>query len=98
MFDNIPTSIEYIRAGKLRPFFDSWGGSRSSNETIGNETGSHLLSDTPTVGEFLPGYVKEVARIVAQIRRRPCVRILLRAESGFNARPTTAGQRPLRSE
>ena len=53
-------------------------------------TRSHLLPDTPTVGEFLPGYVEEVARIVAQIRRRPCVRILLRADSGFNARPTTA--------
>src|SRR5262245_5779096 len=29
------------------------------------------------------GSVEEVARIVAQIRRRPCVRILLRADSGF---------------
>ena len=32
-----------------------------------------------------------MARFVAQIRRRwPCVRILLRADSGFNAPPATA--------
>ena len=78
MFDNIPTSIEYVRAGKLRPL-PTTGAMRS-----------RLLPDTPAVNEFLPGYMEEVARIVAQIRRRPCAHILLRADSGFNARPTTA--------
>jgi tripartite-type tricarboxylate transporter receptor subunit TctC len=44
MFDNIPTSIEYIRAGKLRPLAVT-GAARSA-----------LLPDIPTVADFLPGY------------------------------------------
>src|SRR5207248_11470404 len=44
MFDNIPTSIEYIRAGKLRGLAVT-GTARSS-----------LLPETPTVADFLPGY------------------------------------------
>jgi tripartite-type tricarboxylate transporter receptor subunit TctC len=44
MFDNIPTSIEYIRAGKLRPLAVT-GAARSA-----------LLPDVPTVADFLPGY------------------------------------------
>ena len=44
MFDNLPTSIEYIIAGKLR------GLAVTSTER------SHLLPDVPTVGDFVPGY------------------------------------------
>jgi len=44
MFDNIPTSIEYIRAGKLRPL------------AVTGATRSELLPDVPTVADFLPGY------------------------------------------
>jgi tripartite-type tricarboxylate transporter receptor subunit TctC len=44
MFDNIPTSIEYIKAGRLRPL------------AVTTATRSAVLPDLPTVSDFLPGY------------------------------------------
>jgi tripartite-type tricarboxylate transporter receptor subunit TctC len=44
MFDNLPTSIEHIRAGKLRPL------------AITSTTRSELLPDVPTLSDFVPGY------------------------------------------
>jgi tripartite-type tricarboxylate transporter receptor subunit TctC len=44
MFDNLPTSIEHIRAGRLRPL------------AITTATRSELLPEVPTVADFLPGY------------------------------------------
>ena len=44
MFDNLPTSVEHIRAGKLRPL------------AITSATRSELLPDVPTVADFVPGY------------------------------------------
>jgi tripartite-type tricarboxylate transporter receptor subunit TctC len=44
MFDGIPASIEYIRAGKLRPL------------AVTTATRSEALPDIPTVGDFVPGY------------------------------------------
>jgi tripartite-type tricarboxylate transporter receptor subunit TctC len=44
MFDNIPTSIEHIRAGKLRPL------------AVTGTTRSDLLPDIPTVSDFIPGF------------------------------------------
>jgi tripartite-type tricarboxylate transporter receptor subunit TctC len=44
MFDNLPTSIEHIRAGKLRPL------------AITSTTRAELLPDVPTVADFVPGY------------------------------------------
>jgi tripartite-type tricarboxylate transporter receptor subunit TctC len=44
MFDNIPTSIGYIRAGKLRAL------------AVTSATRSALLPDVPTVGDTVPGY------------------------------------------
>jgi tripartite-type tricarboxylate transporter receptor subunit TctC len=44
VFDNITTSIEHIRAGRLRAL------------AVTTTTRSDLLPDIPTVGEFLPGY------------------------------------------
>src|SRR5579883_130832 len=44
MFDNIPTSIGYIRAGKLRAL------------AVTGATRSALLPDLPTVGDYVPGY------------------------------------------
>ena len=43
-FDNLPSSIEYIRAGKLRPL------------AVTTATRLDALPDTPTLGETLPGY------------------------------------------
>jgi tripartite-type tricarboxylate transporter receptor subunit TctC len=44
MFDTMPGSIEYIRAGKLRPL------------AVTTKTRSEALPDIPTVDDFLPGY------------------------------------------
>jgi tripartite-type tricarboxylate transporter receptor subunit TctC len=44
MFDIVPSSIEYIRAGKLRPL------------AVATATRLAVLPDIPTVAEFVPGY------------------------------------------
>ena len=44
LFDNISTSIEHIRAGKLRAL------------AVTTAMRSHLLPDLPTVADFVPGY------------------------------------------
>jgi tripartite-type tricarboxylate transporter receptor subunit TctC len=44
MFDNLPTSIEYIRAGKLGVL------------AVTGATRSALLPEVPTLADFLPGY------------------------------------------
>jgi tripartite-type tricarboxylate transporter receptor subunit TctC len=44
MFDNVPTSLEFIRAGKLRPL------------AVTTAARSAVLPDLPPVADFLPGY------------------------------------------
>ena len=44
MFGNLASSIEYVRAGKLRPL------------AVTTTTRAEALPDLPTVGDFLPGY------------------------------------------
>jgi tripartite-type tricarboxylate transporter receptor subunit TctC len=44
MFSDMPSSIEYIRAGKLRAL------------VVTTATRSEALPDIPTVGEFVPGF------------------------------------------
>jgi tripartite-type tricarboxylate transporter receptor subunit TctC len=44
MFDNVPTSIELIKAGKLRPL------------AVTTATRAAVLPDLPTVADFVPGY------------------------------------------
>jgi tripartite-type tricarboxylate transporter receptor subunit TctC len=44
MFDNVPTSIAYIRDGKLRPL------------AVTSATRWEGLPDIPTVGDFVPGF------------------------------------------
>jgi tripartite-type tricarboxylate transporter receptor subunit TctC len=44
MFDNVPTSIEFIRAGKLRAL------------AVTTAVRSEVLPDLPTVADFVPGY------------------------------------------
>jgi tripartite-type tricarboxylate transporter receptor subunit TctC len=44
MFNSMPESIEYIRAGRLRALAVTTG------------TRSEVLPDTPTVAEWVPGY------------------------------------------
>jgi tripartite-type tricarboxylate transporter receptor subunit TctC len=44
MFDNVPTSLEFIKAGKLRPL------------AVTSAARSEVLPDLPTVADFVPGY------------------------------------------
>ncbi|HEY4405913.1 MAG TPA: tripartite tricarboxylate transporter substrate binding protein [Xanthobacteraceae bacterium] len=44
MFDTVPTSAEYIKAGKLRPL------------AVTTANRLEVLPDVPTVAEFVPGY------------------------------------------
>ncbi len=44
MFESLPTAIEHIRAGKLRPL------------AVTTATRSEALPDVPSVGEFVQGY------------------------------------------
>jgi tripartite-type tricarboxylate transporter receptor subunit TctC len=44
IFDNLPTSLEYIKAGKVRPL------------AVTTAMRSDVLPDLPTVSEFVPGY------------------------------------------
>jgi tripartite-type tricarboxylate transporter receptor subunit TctC len=44
MFDNVPSSLEHIRTGKLRAL------------AVTTAKRSDVLPDLPTVGDFLPGY------------------------------------------
>jgi tripartite-type tricarboxylate transporter receptor subunit TctC len=44
MFDNVPTSLPYIRAGKLRPL------------AVTSTTRAAVLPDVPTVADYVPGY------------------------------------------
>src|SRR5215213_5869220 len=44
MFDNLSSSVEHIRAGKLRAL------------AVTTATRSKALPDVPTIGEFVPGY------------------------------------------
>jgi tripartite-type tricarboxylate transporter receptor subunit TctC len=44
IFDPLANSIEFIRAGKLRPL------------AVTTATRSEMLPDVPTIGEFVPGY------------------------------------------
>jgi len=48
MIDNMPSSIEYIRAGRLRPL------------AVTTRERSGALPDIPTVSDFLPGYEASV--------------------------------------
>jgi tripartite-type tricarboxylate transporter receptor subunit TctC len=44
MFDNVPISVEYIRAGKIRPL------------AVTSATRIALFPDLPTVADYVPGY------------------------------------------
>jgi tripartite-type tricarboxylate transporter receptor subunit TctC len=50
MFGTMPASIEYVRAGKLRPL------------AVTSARRSELLPDLPTVGDFVPGYETSALR------------------------------------
>jgi tripartite-type tricarboxylate transporter receptor subunit TctC len=59
MFDNLPPSIEHIRAGKLRAL------------AVTSATRSPALPDLPTVGDFVPGFEASVWQGIAVPRNTP---------------------------
>jgi tripartite-type tricarboxylate transporter receptor subunit TctC len=72
MFDNVSSSIEHIRAGKLRPL------------AVTTATRSEALPDIPTVGDFLPGYEASVVNGVGAPRDTP-PEIIERLNTEINA-------------
>ena len=59
MFDNLPTSIEYVRTGKLRAL------------AVTTATRSSELPDIPTVGDFVPGFEASVWQGVGAPKNTP---------------------------
>jgi tripartite-type tricarboxylate transporter receptor subunit TctC len=59
MFDNVSSSIEYIRAGKLRPLAAT------------TAARSEALPDLPTVGDFVPGYEASAVNGIGAPRATP---------------------------
>jgi tripartite-type tricarboxylate transporter receptor subunit TctC len=59
MFDNLPSSIEYVRTGKLRPL------------AVTTATRSPALPDIPTVGDFGPGFEASVWQGIGAPKNTP---------------------------
>jgi tripartite-type tricarboxylate transporter receptor subunit TctC len=71
-FDNLPASIEHIRAGRLRPL------------AVTTATRSDALPDIPTVAEFVPGYEASAMGGIAVPRDTPAA-IVEQLNSEINA-------------
>ena len=72
MFDNLPSSIEHIRAGRLRAL------------AVTTATRSDALPGIPTVGEFVPGYEASAFFGIAAPRATP-PEIVVRLNRAINA-------------
>jgi tripartite-type tricarboxylate transporter receptor subunit TctC len=59
IFDNMATSIEYIRSGRLRAL------------AVTTAARSELLPDLPTIGDFVPGYEASAVAGIAAPKRTP---------------------------
>jgi tripartite-type tricarboxylate transporter receptor subunit TctC len=59
MFDGLPSSIEHIRAGRLRSL------------AVTTAVRSEALPDLPTVGDFVPGYETSTWFGVGVLRNTP---------------------------
>jgi tripartite-type tricarboxylate transporter receptor subunit TctC len=59
MFDNLPSSIEYVRTGRLRAL------------AVTTSTRSPALPDIPTMGDFIPGFEASVWQGVGVPRNTP---------------------------
>jgi tripartite-type tricarboxylate transporter receptor subunit TctC len=72
MFDNLPSSLEHIRAGKLRAL------------AVTTTARSEVLPDTPTVGDVVPGYEASAWIGIGAPRRTPS-EIIARLNREINA-------------
>ena len=77
MFDNVSSSIDHIRAGKLRPL------------AVTTATRAEALPDIPTIGNFLPGYEASVVNGFGAPKNTP-VDIIDRLNKEINAALTDA--------
>jgi tripartite-type tricarboxylate transporter receptor subunit TctC len=59
VFNPVPESMEFIRAGKLRPL------------AVTTATRSEVLPDVPTVGEFVPGYEASALQGIGAPKKTP---------------------------
>jgi len=59
LFGNFPSSIEYVRTGKLRPL------------AVTTAKRSNALPDIPTVGDFVPGYEASVINGIGAPKNTP---------------------------
>jgi tripartite-type tricarboxylate transporter receptor subunit TctC len=59
MFDNLPSSIEYVRTGKLRAL------------AVTTAARSPALPDIPTVGDFVPGFEASVWQGIGAPKKTP---------------------------
>ena len=73
MFDTLATSIEHIRAGKLRAL------------AVTSAARSDVLPDTPTVGDFVPGYEASSWQGVGGPRSTPLRRLSRSSTGEINA-------------
>jgi tripartite-type tricarboxylate transporter receptor subunit TctC len=71
-FDNLPASIEHIRAGKLRAL------------AVGTETRSDQLPNLPTLGQFLPGFEASAFVAIGAPKNTP-TEIIARLNHEINA-------------
>jgi tripartite-type tricarboxylate transporter receptor subunit TctC len=72
MFDLVPASIGYIRAGKLRPL------------AVTTATRSEVLPDLPTIGDFVPGYEASTWNGVVAPKGTPA-EVIDKLNAGINA-------------
>src|SRR5712672_1284953 len=82
MFDNIPTSAEHVRSGRLRGL------------AVTVAARSHVLPDLPTVADFLPGYEASAWYGLGAPRNTPAAVIdrLNDAVNAILADPTSQGR------
>jgi tripartite-type tricarboxylate transporter receptor subunit TctC len=72
MFDNVPTSLEFIKAGKLRPL------------AVTSAVRSEVLPDLPTVADFVPGYEASAWYVIGAPKGTP-VTIVETLNAAINA-------------
>src|SRR5262249_10531645 len=72
MFDNVPSSIEYIRAGKLRPL------------AVTTTMRLAALAELPVVGDFVPGYEPSAVQGIGAPRGTP-IEIVDRLNRAINS-------------
>jgi tripartite-type tricarboxylate transporter receptor subunit TctC len=82
MFDNLPTSAEHVRSGRLRGL------------AVTGTARSHVLPDLPTVADFLPGYEASAWYGLGAPRNTPTAVIdrLNDAVNAILADPTSQGR------